>query len=293
MAKSTTIMKIKLIPWILAILFSACSMQKLTLRAMDPVIDGTMQALFEEADLELAKTAIESNLKLIEGMLRDHPKNQKLLFLLIQGYSAYALGFVEDEQPERAQKLYLRAREYGFRCLKQIKHLKFDERLPLAQFMQSLAQFSKDDVPALFWTANAWSNYINLNMGDPGALIDLPKVQAMMQRVLELDERYFFGGAHLFFGIIYSFKPVMLGGDPEKARQHFEACLEICDGKFLLPYTYYAKFYAVNTLDQDLFRRLLEKVQSTPIDILPEQRLPNAIAKMKAKKLMVLEADLF
>lgn len=277
----------------ISILITGCSIQKLTLRAVDPIIDGSMQSLFEEDDLELARTAIESDLKLLEGLLKSHPENEKLLFFATQGYAAYALGFVEDHDSERAQKLYIRAKNFGLKILSHKKQFKAALHADVDAFSKSLSEFSKKDVPALFWTANAWSSYINLNLTDPQALIELPKVQAIMQRVLELDESYFFGGAHLFFATILAAKPPLLGGNPEKAKQHFDKCLEFSDGKFLLPYVYYAKYYAVRTLNQDLFQQLLQKVLSTSIDVLPEQRLPNAIAKKKARRLLDAEAELF
>ncbi|MCK5739599.1 hypothetical protein KAH55_10470, partial [bacterium] len=86
----------------LGLLLSGCSMQKLTMKAMDPVIDGSMQALFAESDLGIARSAIEVDLKLLDGMLVNQPKNRKLLFFAAQGYTSYALGFVEDESVERA-----------------------------------------------------------------------------------------------------------------------------------------------------------------------------------------------
>ena len=286
-------MNLRFLPIIFLLIFSACSIQSLTLRAIDPVLDGSIEALFEESDLVLAKTALESDLKLLEGMLKRSPDHSKLLFLATQGYASYALGFVEDDDPQRAGKLYLRAKAYGLRILNRKKQFKSALTQNMNAFEGALQSFSKKDVPALFWTANAWGNYINLNSGDPGALIALPRVEAMMRRVLELDEGYFYGGGHLFFGTILAFKPVMLGGNPEKAKAHFETCLAIGEGKFLLPYVYYAKFYAVNTLDQELFRRLLDTVLSTDENILPEQRLPNAIARKKAQLLLDAESDLF
>ena len=60
-----------------------------------------------------------SNIKLLEGLLKTDPDNRNLLMLTCQGYAGYALGFVEDEEPERARKLYRRAKQYGIRMLQQ------------------------------------------------------------------------------------------------------------------------------------------------------------------------------
>lgn len=123
--------------------------------------------------------------------------------------------------------------------------------------------------------------------------MELPKVQVMMQRVLDLDERYFHGAAHLFFGSIWGTKPRMLGGDPEKAKSHFEQNLKITEGKFLLTYIYYARFYAAKTLDEELFDAFVKKVNETPAEVLPGFELMNMIAKKKALVLQRMKSEWF
>ena len=54
-----------------------------------------------------------------------------------------------------------------------------------------------------------------------------------------------------------------------------------------------AKSYCVQIQDKELFLKLLQTVEETPLDVLPEQRLINAIAKRKAKKLEENIDDLF
>ncbi|MDZ7375064.1 MAG: TRAP transporter TatT component family protein [candidate division KSB1 bacterium] len=252
-----------------------------------------MSALFEESDLQLAEQAIASDLKLLEGLIKSDPNNEKFLLLACQGFASYALGFVEDQDPDRAKSLYLRGRDYGFKILH--KNPLFQPALSgeLDRLATALKKFDKSDVPALFWTANNWANWINLNLTDTDALADLPRVQLMMQRVIELDEGYFFGGAHLFFATIYASRPKLLGGDADKAQHHFSRCFEFAQEKFLLPYVYYARYYAPRTFDTELFTNTLQKVLATPDDILPEQRLPNAIAKRKASDLLQKIDELF
>jgi ABC-type enterobactin transport system permease subunit len=45
--------------------------------------------------------------------------------------------------------------------------------------------------------------------------------------------------------------------------------------------------------DQELFESLLGKVEETSVDILPEARLPNAVAKKKAAALLARSGELF
>ncbi|RMI04714.1 MAG: hypothetical protein D6681_09220, partial [Calditrichaeota bacterium] len=162
-----------------------------------------------------------------------------------------------------------------------------------ADFVARLSRIKKEDVPALFWTAFAWSGWINLNRDDPQAVFDLSKVKAMMNRVLELDEGYFFGAAHLFWGSIYGSIPPLLGGDPDKARAHFQRAIELSEGKFLLAHVYYARFYAATTLNEELFEELLTKVVNAPGDIMPGYELMTSLAKRQAESLLKRREEIF
>ena len=294
-------MKMKKLPTksivlILAAIFllgSGCSVQKLAVRSMSGLLEDSMTALFEETDLELAEHAIASDLKLLEGILKSDPENEKYLFMASQGFAAYALGFVEDENPQRAKQLYLRGRDYGLKILRKNKPFRQAEDQELEIFTQSLKKLDKKDVPALFWTANNWGNFINLSMNDPIALADLPRVQAMMERVIELDDSYFFGGAHLFLGTLLAVRPPILGGDMKKAKAHFDRCFELSQGKFLLPSIYFARYYLTREFDEVQFRETLQKVLDAPADLFPEQNLPNAIAKKKARLLLEKAEEYF
>lgn len=277
----------------LLLFFSGCSVQKLTIRAMKPVIENSMESLFEESDLEIGKSAIEADLKLLEALLKSDPENTRLLLYATQGFASYSLGFVEDVDENRARQLYLRAQNYGLQALKKNDAFKKALKSDFSAFENALQKFNKNDVPVLFWTANAWGNWINRSMTNPNALAEMPKVEAMMKRVLELDEAYFYGGAHLFFGTIYMVKPIIMGGNPEKAREHFEKCLTFSRKQFLLPYVFYARYYAAQLMEEELFNSLLETVQQADIDVLPNQRLPNAIAKDKAKRLQEMKSEYF
>lgn len=287
-------MKLKIVTVsILAGLLMNCSIQHLTLRVISPVIDNSLTALFEESDLQIAQTAIEADLKLLEGLLKSDPENKKLLFYATQGYTSYALGFVEDEDPNRARMFYLRGRDFGLKILNQQPSFQQAFRGNLDQFSLALKKFKKSDVPALFWTANAWGNWINISMTDPDALADLPKVQAMMQRVIELEPGYFYGGAYLFLGTILMVKPPIMGGNPDEAKVQFDKCFEYSQNKFLLPHVFFARFYAAKMLDEALFDSTIQQILGTSLDILPEQRLPNAIARKKALLLLEKRAELF
>lgn len=240
----------------------------------------------EESDLVLAEQAIASNLKSLEGVIRTEPENTRILFLLCQGYSGYALGFAEDTDAQRAREMYRRGKDYGLRVLKRNRSFAAAVDGRMENFERSLQTFDKDNLPTVFWTATGWGSFINLSKDDPDALAQLPRVVAMMRYVLSQDEDYYYGGAHLFIGSWFGSRSRIFGGDPDSAKYHFERCIEIGQGHFLLPYVYYARYHAVQVQDRTLFEELLTKVLDAPSDVLPEQRLVNSISKRKAKKFL-------
>lgn len=285
-------MKIRSVVLLSALVLQGC-LQTIAIRTMSGIMDNGFDAYFRESDLEFAREGLAGNMKLLEAMIEGDKDNAHLLLLASEGYSAYALAFAEDDSVERARVFYLRGKDYGLRILKQ--HEAFRESLgkDLASFQRGLATLSADDVPSVFWTAFGWGGYINITRSDVDAIADLSKVMAMMRFVAAKDPGYYYGGAHLFLGAIAGSMPPMLGGKPEVAKEHFEKAMALNGGKFLMTYVYYAKTYAVQIQDKELFDSLLKKVEDASIDILPEARLPNAVAKKKAALLRAQEPELF
>ena len=284
----------KFILFLLSLIFLySCSLEKFIIRQTGTLLDYGAESLYEETDLVLAEQALASNIKLLEGMVKGDPENRLLLMLTSQAIAGYALGFVEDETAERAKPLYLRARNYAAKVLLQNDFNLTQENILIEDYIQNVKFIEDDDLDALFWAAFTWAGWINLSLDNPQAFIDLPKVEALMNRVLEIDSTYYHGAGLLFFGSVWGTKPKMLGGNPEKAKQYFDRNLKITKGNFLLSYVYYAKYYAAKILDEDLFKNYLNKVKNTPDDVLPGEQFLNAIAKKKADFLLSRTEDIF
>jgi len=268
-------------------------MDRFVIRQTGALLDYGVLALYEETDLKLAEQAMASDIKLLEGMIKGDPENEHLLLLTAQALAGYALGFAEDEEPKRAKVFYLRAKDYGLRVLHQNDSYADADTGSIDDYELAVKNLDDDYIEALFWTGFAWAGWINLSIDNPRAMIDLTKVQILMERVLEIDETYFHGATHLYFGSMWGLKPPMLGGDPEKAKEHFEKNIQITEGKFLLTYIYYAKFYAAKVLDEDLFNSFVVKIEETPADVLPGYQLMNVIAKKKVKYLKAFGEEWF
>lgn len=276
----------------LALSVCGCA-QRMTIRLAAPLMDQALESLSEESDLEIARQAAAANLKLLEAALKSDPTNQRLLLLACRGFAGYALAFVPEDEPERARDLYERGKDYGLRAMDCERRLRGMADLTLEQVGPALRRTRKRDVPKLFWPAFAWGYWINLSRDKPAALAELPKVEAIMNRVLELDERTFYGGPHLFFASLYAGRTKMLGGDPERGKKHFERNLEINGGRFLLSYYLYARYYAIQTQNKALCEELLNKVLDAPSNLLPDQRLINGVARQRADILLMDIDDYF
>ena len=213
--------------------------------------------------------------------------------LAAEGFGGYAFLFVEDEDPQRAKGLYIRGRDHALAGLAVQSVFQGLKDQPIDLFEARLKKAVKTDVPDIFWAAFNWGGMINLSKDDAAALSELPKVVLMMKRVYELDPSFNFGGADLFFGVYYASRPPMLGGDPAKAKTHFEWATKISHGKYLMTHVLKARWYAVAVQDRELFVQLLKKVASSPSGTLPEARLTDEAAKRKGAALMEKIDDYF
>jgi tetratricopeptide (TPR) repeat protein len=257
------------------------------------LVDDGFGAFTEESDLVFAEQALPGNIKLLEVLLKSDPTNTRLLRLASEGYSSYALAFLEDTDKTRAREFYERGKEYAFRILRQDKDFARALDGTLEDWKSVLASRGQSDVPAIFWAAFGWGSAIYLNLTSPDAIGDLPKAEALMDFVARQDSTYYFGGADVFLGTLYGSKPRLFGGDPLKARAHFERAIRINRGNFLMTYVYYARSVAVQTQDEALFDELLTKVIQAPADALPAARLANQVAKKKAESLLSRKQEIF
>ena len=102
------------------LLFSiSCSAQRIAVQMAFPLIEGQYKSMQEEADLSFAAQAIPSNLKMMEGLLKSHETNIRILNSLSEGFCSYAFSFVEASEPIRASLLYARGRDYAIRSLEE------------------------------------------------------------------------------------------------------------------------------------------------------------------------------
>jgi hypothetical protein len=163
----------------------------------------------------------------------------------------------------------------------------------IADFEQQVGSMDEGDIAAIFWTASCWAKWIDMHRSDPEAIAQLARATALMQRVIELDDTFYYGGAHMYFGVYYGSRAPMLGGNFEKSLMHFDRAREITRNKLLIPDLLQAQYLARQQQDQQDFHRRLTAVINAPDDLMPELGLQNQIAKRKARFLLNKENEWF
>jgi len=284
--------RISLLFLLIALLAGCATSKTMTVSATASLLEDVAKASYKQSDLRLIREGMVSYLMLIDGMVETLPDNERLLISAAQSYASYASAFVQDEDREYALALYARAREYALRALERIGFTNPGSR-SFDDFEISLKDLGKKDVSYIFWAATCWGSWISLNRGSIEAMAELPRVELMMKRVLALDEAFYYGGPHIFMGILDASRPKIAGGDLNQARDHFLKAIELGDGKFLMAQIYYADYYAKKAFKKELFISILQEVLKTPADGTPDLTLLNTVAHTKAKKMLEEVDDFF
>ncbi len=246
-------------------------------------------ALLEQADAlwerrgdpDEARRILDMYIKAAEA----DPGNIDLLSRLSRAYYLVA-NYVETDKKKK-DEFFLQGVEAGERALG--SHPGFraayqrtnDER-------RAIQEVGMEGIKAIYWTGANLAKWAS----DKSLLVRLgnrSRLEAYNQRVLDLDEYFFYGAAHRFFGGLPTRVP---GGDLNLSRHHFERCLEI-EPNYFGTRTLYAEFYATKAQDRETFVKQLEYVINTPYDIIPELTPENKYEQEYAKQLMEKVDDWF
>lgn len=291
---------------LIAALGSGCDLTKFTADSTANLFERAAPAFNEHWDYEFAGQAAPGSILQLEGIWRVTPDNEIIMLELAKSYTGYAYGWVEDELERvdpmdfdreehvrtRARLMYLRARNFAFRLIRNEAD-GFDEARAggLPEFERWLREEFDDEeqAPMLMWAGYSWGSAIGVSRDDPMLIADLGFAKALVERSVELDPAYYNAGGLTFMGVVTAEE---LGGDPEQAVQYFERALELTDRKMLLIQYNYARSYAVRTQNRELFDRLLTEIEEAG-DVFPEARLANKIAKRRARRLRQSAGELF
>lgn len=289
----------------LGVLTTGCSIRKLAMTQLGHALAGGGQTFASDDDPELVRAAAPFSLKLMESVLAEVPQHIRLHSAAASGFTQYAYAFVQQEADElenedlarttalraRAKRLYLRARDHGLSGLESA-HPGFRRRL--AQNPRVAAQSARRaDVPLLYWTAVSWAAAISLAKDEPALVGEIPQMEALIDRALELDECYGAGAIHTFL-ITYEMARQGAPGDAAaRARQHFERAIALAGGRQVAPWVALAEAVCVPQQDWKQFEALLHRALEVDADAHPEFRLVNLVMQRRARWLLSKRDELF
>jgi hypothetical protein len=248
-------------------------------------------AILNQTDPETVRAGAPAYLLLIDGLIADSPHDRTILLAGARLYGAYAAVFVDDKV--RALQMAGKARDYARRGLctdyPQVCRV---EAAPYDQFVPSLHEVQTDGLEALYAYGATWAGRIQADSSDWAAIADLPKVEAVMRRVVAMDARHDNGRAQLYLAVLNTLVPPSLGGRPEVGRSYFEQAIMISQGKDLLVKVEFARRYARIVFDRELHDRLLQEVMAAEIQV-PGLVLSNVLARQEAAELLATSPDYF
>jgi predicted anti-sigma-YlaC factor YlaD len=282
-----------------------CSIRRMAVNRLGDAMAGSGEVFASDDDPELIKAAAPFSLKLMEALLQESPRHQGLLFATSSGFTQYTYAFVQQDADEmadkdvaaaaalrsRARRLYLRARNYGLRGL-EVNHKGF--RQALSRDPQAAVRMTRvKDVRLLYWTSVSWAAAIADSKDQPDLIADQPKVEAMIDRALVLDESFDHGAIHSFLISYEMSRRGGVGSPAERARRHFERAVQLSGGQLAGPYVAMAESVAVQQQNLAEFKSLLNQALAIDPDAKPEWRLANLIMQQRARWLLSRTDDLF
>lgn len=277
-----------------------CSINTLVANALTG--SGSSAVFTGDSDPELVGGALPFAIKIYEALLDSTPKHQGLMFttgsLFIMYANAYVQGPAERLPPEewkeredamrRARLLYLRGMSILYDAL-EAKYPGFNqaaaEEGAFQPFLEKKVKKAAD-AGLLYWAVAGGMAAFSLDVFDFELSSRIPEWIAMIEWAYKLDPDY--GGATLdeFFIIFYGSLPEMMGGDKEKAIEHFNIAITKTEGKSAGAYISYAQSICVPNQDYDSFKDNLEKALAIDPDEDISTRLVTIISQRKAQWLL-------
>jgi predicted anti-sigma-YlaC factor YlaD len=289
---------------LLAAALPACSIKSIAVNSLGNALAEGGSSYAREDDLDLVWEAVPFGLKTVEGLLDEAPRHKGLLVAAASGFTQYAYGHVQQEADfleasdlaratemrQRAKRLYLRARDYGFRGL-EVDFPGLRDALGRDPGT-ALSRTRREHVPLLYWTGLSWFAAISLAKDDSELTADQHHAEELMRRALALDDGWERGSIHDFF-ISWEGRGEAVGGSFARAHTHLDRALALAQGRRASALVNYAETVSVARQDRKEFQDLLRQALAVDVNAIPELRLANLVYQKRARWLLSRTDDLF
>lgn len=261
-------------------------------KATQRLADNLGSAVLNADDPATVRDGLPAYLLLLDGLLEGDPENVGTLLAAANLNGAYAGNFTGTDA-DRAKRLSAKALAYAKRatCLQETDLCATLEGNP-DDFAAALKAVGDERIGLMYGLAAAWAGHIQANRDDWGAVADLPKVEALLQRVVAIDANHDGGLPLVYLGVLNSLRPEAVGGKPELGKAYFQQAIDASEGRNLYAKTLMAEFHARLVFDQALHDRLLNEVLAADPKT-PRYTLMNTLAQARAKVLLETGKDYF
>ncbi|MCL2844855.1 MAG: TRAP transporter TatT component family protein [Chitinivibrionia bacterium] len=291
------IKKISILILIFALfLLNGCGRKTMLNRVSDTLSGGgNASFIMNDDDPEFVAAALPLALKMYEGLIEANPRHVGLRSAAAMGFASYAYAFLHynaDTTSDpimrrhlftRARNMYIRARDYGLSAL-ELRHPNF--RAELAKNPEAtLAAVGIRDIDLLYWTGIAWMGAFTSDRSNFRLALTVPQAKALLFRVAELNPDYGNGALDEFFITLFGTMPASMGGDPEKARYHFERAVKLSENQSISAYINYVMAISVSNQNGAEFDSLLNIAAQIRVDDIPEMRLLRVLQNRRVRHL--------
>jgi TRAP transporter T-component len=241
-------------------------------------------AVLNQTDPETVRDGAPAYMLLLDSFLEESPDDPELLMAAANLYASYGSVFADD--PDRAQRLTERARQYASKalCVSYSNSCGWQD-MNFETFEETLAGLEPEHADAVYSYSIASLAWIRAHSEDWNALAQLPQMDALLSRYLDIGGGEMRGSVYTYLGILATLRPPSLGGEPEKGREYFERAIELTDGRDLSVKVEYARGYARLLYERELHDRLLHEVMEADPDV-PGYTLTNVLAQRDAAELL-------
>lgn len=237
-----------------------------------------------------SKAALQDAIARWESILSANPADGPTWAKLSRAYYFLADGHLRaDPKSDAYLDTFEKGTGAGERALAAISP-EFKARMVKGDKVEdAIKVVGADGLAAMYWYAVNLSKWSKAK-GLAALLGNKERVKAVVSRVLELDEKFFHGAPHRYFGAYWALVPV--GRDLDKSKEHFDKSLVLAPHyagtKVLM-----AESYAVKKQDKALFLKLLDEVLAMPEDAIADLVAETRVEKDKAKELKAKADELF
>ena len=292
---------------LIGFLAAGCSIKKIAVNKIGNALASGGSTFEGDDDPDLVGDALPFALKMMESLLAESPRHQGLLLATASGFTEYSYAFVgvraerafADNIEEsavlraRSRRLYLRAHGYAMRAL--------EARYPgIGAALEdgsrtALTRVRKRDVPLLYWAAAAHGLAISASKNDPEMIAQLPVVEALLARAMDLNPTWNEGALP---EVLISIEATRTGMKPaaqiqDAMRAYYDQALHLSGGKRASLFVSYAENASIPAQNRAQFKELLERALRVDPDRQPESRLANLIAQRRARWLLGRIDELF